>query len=223
MSARTARRYMQLARSGMKSATVADLGIKGAAEAITRRKEESATDYRDDYNNSHGWPMPSLGGHVLITSKRGSFALIWPNSEHDEIRYYDFIALPGGPDTPATYSARGSVAWALAGALEDERFALADCECTVFDTPLDDDGFPRMLREWRKADRKYEYARAREENAERIANLAKRFGISPKLVDRCLRLATIPEATFEAIIVEIKAAGEEITAETIFSRAAGVK
>lgn len=36
MNARTARRYMQIARSGIKTATVADIGIRGASEAIAR-------------------------------------------------------------------------------------------------------------------------------------------------------------------------------------------
>ena len=36
LTERTARRYMQLAESGIKSATVADLGIRGAAESIAR-------------------------------------------------------------------------------------------------------------------------------------------------------------------------------------------
>lgn len=34
LSARTARRYMQIARSGLETATVADLGIRGAAEQL---------------------------------------------------------------------------------------------------------------------------------------------------------------------------------------------
>jgi hypothetical protein len=37
-SERTAQRYMQLVRSGMESATVADLGIRGAAEKIAAKK-----------------------------------------------------------------------------------------------------------------------------------------------------------------------------------------
>ena len=37
MSTRTARRYMQIDRSGLKTATVADLGIRGASEAISRK------------------------------------------------------------------------------------------------------------------------------------------------------------------------------------------
>ena len=36
MSDRSAQRYMQLARSGLKTATVADLGVRGAAEAIAK-------------------------------------------------------------------------------------------------------------------------------------------------------------------------------------------
>jgi hypothetical protein len=36
MSERTARRYMQLARSGLKTATVADLGIWAASEALSK-------------------------------------------------------------------------------------------------------------------------------------------------------------------------------------------
>jgi hypothetical protein len=36
MSARTARRYMQLAHAGLKSATVADLGIRAASERVAR-------------------------------------------------------------------------------------------------------------------------------------------------------------------------------------------
>ncbi|MGA2493333.1 MAG: DUF3102 domain-containing protein [Roseiarcus sp.] len=35
-SERTARRYMQIAQSGLETATVADLGIRGAAEALAR-------------------------------------------------------------------------------------------------------------------------------------------------------------------------------------------
>ena len=151
----------------MKTATVADLGIRGAVEAIGRRKEEPVTDYRDDINNSHGWPMPSPGGHVLITGRPDGVAFIWPISEHDEIRYYDFIVFPAGPDPPATYSKRGGTASMVAFALEHERFALPHCECTVFDTPIDD-YFPRMLREWRKADREYEYARARKAYAMQV-------------------------------------------------------
>src|SRR3954452_16779988 len=37
MSERTAQRYMQVARSGLKSATVAVLGIRGASESIAQR------------------------------------------------------------------------------------------------------------------------------------------------------------------------------------------
>lgn len=40
MSARTARRYMQMVHAGMKSATVADLGIRGASEAIAQRSDK---------------------------------------------------------------------------------------------------------------------------------------------------------------------------------------
>ena len=36
LSARTARRYMQIARSGLETATVADLGIRGAAERLSK-------------------------------------------------------------------------------------------------------------------------------------------------------------------------------------------
>ncbi len=39
MSARTARRYMQLARSSLETATVADLGLRGAAENLARRTD----------------------------------------------------------------------------------------------------------------------------------------------------------------------------------------
>lgn len=39
MSARTARRYMQLVRSGLETATVADLGLRGAAESLARQME----------------------------------------------------------------------------------------------------------------------------------------------------------------------------------------
>jgi hypothetical protein len=109
MSARTARRYMQLARAGLKTATVADLGIKGAVAAIARRKDS------------------------------------------------EFSA--------------------------------------------DDD------------DSRYDYIRDRAEH----------FGISPAFADKCVRLAAIPEASFEAAIAAIKAAGEELTAEAVLSRAAGVK
>jgi hypothetical protein len=48
LSARTARRYMQLARSGLETATVADLGIRGAAEAIAKRKPEAEAEPADD-------------------------------------------------------------------------------------------------------------------------------------------------------------------------------
>jgi|GEM_PF-3428090 len=37
LSERSAQRYMQMARAGLKSATVADLGIRGAAASIARR------------------------------------------------------------------------------------------------------------------------------------------------------------------------------------------
>jgi len=41
MSERSAQRYMQMARAGLKSATVADLGIRGAAASIARRATAS--------------------------------------------------------------------------------------------------------------------------------------------------------------------------------------
>jgi len=43
MSARTARRYMQLAASGLETATVADLGIRAAAEQIATPRSRSTT------------------------------------------------------------------------------------------------------------------------------------------------------------------------------------
>lgn len=45
LSARSARRYMQVAESGLKTATVADLGLRGATEAIAaseRRRNAEA-------------------------------------------------------------------------------------------------------------------------------------------------------------------------------------
>lgn len=44
MSERSAQRYMQLARSGMKSATVADLGIRAAVEALASSHPEPRRD-----------------------------------------------------------------------------------------------------------------------------------------------------------------------------------
>ena len=43
LSARTARRYMQIARSGLETATVADLGIRGAAERLSKGSTSSAS------------------------------------------------------------------------------------------------------------------------------------------------------------------------------------
>ena len=44
MSARSARRYMQIAASGMKTATVADLGVRGAAQALAKDRRPFAAD-----------------------------------------------------------------------------------------------------------------------------------------------------------------------------------
>ena len=48
ISGRTARRYMQLARSGLEAATVADLGIRGAADALAKRTTTPAKDLDAD-------------------------------------------------------------------------------------------------------------------------------------------------------------------------------
>ncbi len=51
MSARTARRYMQISRAGLETATVADLGIRGAAERLVRttRQPTRDVDVEPDY------------------------------------------------------------------------------------------------------------------------------------------------------------------------------
>ena len=48
LSARTARRYMQIARSGLETATVADLGIRGAAERLSKAITPAKTDLAID-------------------------------------------------------------------------------------------------------------------------------------------------------------------------------
>ena len=71
LSARSARRYMSLAASGMKTATVAVLGVRGASEALTRRRAASIenAEFKDDREvpaepkESHtGHPMGSQAG-----------------------------------------------------------------------------------------------------------------------------------------------------------------
>lgn len=64
LSTRTARRYMQLFACGLKTATVAGLGVRGASESIA------------------AWPLPKLGTVLRLISIRHSGtrfeAFIWP-------------------------------------------------------------------------------------------------------------------------------------------------
>ena len=48
LSARTARRYMQLSKSGLESATVADLGLRGATERLARASVRPTADLHND-------------------------------------------------------------------------------------------------------------------------------------------------------------------------------
>jgi hypothetical protein len=67
MSDRSARRYMQIARSGMKTATVADLGIRAAAEAIA--KVSSAGASPEDDAVGQAWLIEMLAlWHCMIFS-----------------------------------------------------------------------------------------------------------------------------------------------------------
>ena len=54
LSDRSSQRYMQVARSGMKSATVADLGIRAAAEAIATTREPPSSAPSDDPGLAEG-------------------------------------------------------------------------------------------------------------------------------------------------------------------------
>ena len=200
ISARTARRYMQLSRAGLKAATVADLGIRGAAEAIAQHREVPAEDFRDRLNDPNGWPMPPAGGHTLILTNLHSpdslvgpdgYALVWPIAEADGVRYFDLFAIPAGSDRPATYLKRGGAASVIAAALDADGFTLTNCNCTVFNTPIDDE-FRQRLAKWREEDRRHEW----------------------------MRLAAIPEATFEEGIEVIKESGAELTAKGIPAYAA---
>jgi hypothetical protein len=69
ISTRTASRYMKVAASGMKSATVADLGIRAAAEALAATRLE--------------WPLPGPGEALRVVSTLGFpgelEAFIWPD------------------------------------------------------------------------------------------------------------------------------------------------
>lgn len=93
LSARTANRYMQLAGSGVKSATVAELGLRAATEAVARRRAPS-------------FPLPKEGECLFVRSvfvqdgqeiELGR-ALFWPSGRY--LSYFDFhifdAQYPGG-------------------------------------------------------------------------------------------------------------------------------
>lgn len=61
LSARTARRYMQLTRSGVESATVANLGIRGTAQRLARLRVR----------------QPPLGYYAMAVANHETQALVW--------------------------------------------------------------------------------------------------------------------------------------------------
>jgi hypothetical protein len=87
LSERSAQRYMQLARAGVKPATVAFLGLRGASESIARRAPQ-----QDDVATRN----PPGRGEVLLVERRPPqpgdelFAYIWPSQRRR--RFYELVA-----------------------------------------------------------------------------------------------------------------------------------
>lgn len=84
-SERTARRYAQLARSGLKLATVAEMGIRGAAESLARVNI-----------------LVPTGAQTVVVQSPTVRAFIWPSLEHPG--FYNVMAFDAwlaGAEGPA--------------------------------------------------------------------------------------------------------------------------
>jgi hypothetical protein len=88
---------MQIARSGLESATVADLGIRAASEAIAKRPAAINVDSYCD---------PPEPGEVLQIERTGHpgslFAYVWRSARN--IGFYDLIAFEDDRDKRETGS-----------------------------------------------------------------------------------------------------------------------
>lgn len=95
-SERTARRYMAVARSGLKTATVAEMGLAAAAEAATVK----------------ALPLP-VGAQTVRIRAGDDLAFVWPSANHEGhyhlAVYHSYHADEGWPGEMTTR--RRPVAW----------------------------------------------------------------------------------------------------------------
>jgi len=88
-SERTARRYLALARSGMKTATVAEMGLAAAAEAATVK----------------AFPLP-VGAQTVRIRAGDDLAFVWPSASHEGYYhlavYHSYHADEGWPGEMTT-------------------------------------------------------------------------------------------------------------------------
>ena len=85
ISGRTARRYMQLARSGVETATVAEIGIRGSAEKLARTRV----------------PRPPLGQYAEAVFQGETLAMVWRPAEQPERFHVLVLGRVSGQDHSA--------------------------------------------------------------------------------------------------------------------------
>lgn len=85
ISARTARRYMQLVKSGVETATVADLGVKGAATKLALSRV----------------PRPALGQTAFANYRREIGAFVWRDAAQPDRFHVMVLGRINGQDDSA--------------------------------------------------------------------------------------------------------------------------
>jgi hypothetical protein len=106
-SERTARRYMQLARSGLKTATVADLGIRAAAASLAKAAEQR--NWATGLDEADVARLDEIAGEIKSTLARvrddtiktgEELALIQRKASPDEWRAFLAHEFPGTNEGP---------------------------------------------------------------------------------------------------------------------------
>jgi hypothetical protein len=118
-SERTARRYMAVARSGMKTAIVAEMGLAAAAEAATVK----------------AFPLP-VGTQTLRVRAGDDLAFVWPSASHEGhyhlAVYHSYHADEGWPGAMTTMR-RPVAGGAVPGVLRLSRVRLTGADMLLTD------------------------------------------------------------------------------------------